>query len=318
MGAADAAIAAAGKEQKMTFPKTPNGDGDNAVDHFLTNVFFDAVKAKSSRGNERAFKGTLSKMMQALSEVVEHGSVILPAAKYLLETIRISNRVVSFVLDQTTHLGTGVLIGNSYVLTAAHLFFGEDGRLIDLRRLRRISVAIDTTLLGDVTAKVARRFADLSDFADPGVIDGVAQRDVRDLDYAIIEIDAEPGTDNVGAGEQRHWFTVPGAATAPILIAGSPLRIFQYIDTQELRVATGVLGHFTRYEERIEHRASTVSGASGAPLVNDEGQLLAIHVSGALSGVFPKANYALPIGRIAEQLDTLDPFGNTIRGALSG
>jgi hypothetical protein len=125
------------------------------------------------------------------------------------------------------------------------------------------------------------------------------------------------GYDDVGDGEQRGWFEIPSAETSPILANGLSLRVFQFLDAKELRVSTGVFRDFTTDGFRVAHTASTVDGASGSPLIGAQGEFLALHVSGALSGVLPRSNYALPASLIAASVDQPGANGKPIRSLFT-
>lgn len=241
--------------------------------------------------------------------VINPSSKILPVSVELQNAIHVANRVVRFILDGSTQYATGILVGPSQVLTAAHLFFTSTGEIIDPGR-------IECTTVG-----VGARFGNLSGspdecFIDPPVLKGVAQREVRANDFSIVKLDTSFGTDTVGDGETRGWFAIPSAAKAPALSEEMPVRVFQYVK-DELRIATGFLRTVAADGRRVPHTASTVSGASGAPLCTDDGTLVAMHVSGARSGVVPLSNYAIPLATIARAIETPDLTGVTARDRLS-
>ena len=267
-----------------------------------------------------AVKLLLSSLTDVISDIIIGGNPISPMPAYILDTVRISNRVVSFLLDGTTHFGTGILVGPAHVLTAAHLFFDEVGDLIDPSRTGRTTVAVDTTLLGDIMLKTQRTMIPLLEaphcHVDPEVIGISAQREVEKLDFAIVKLSKSIGNDGVGSNEQRSWFDIPTVETAPILAPDLPLRVFQFVDAKELRVSTGVFREFTSDGFRVAHTASTVDGSSGSFALNDRVQLLAMHVSGPLSGEVPRCNYALPVSRVAESIDLPGADGKTVRSKL--
>ena len=248
------------------------------------------------------------------------GHPIIPLARYLSETVKISNRIVSFVLEDRRHFGSGMLVGPSHVLTAAHLFFTEQGVLIDRNRLRRITAEVHTTLIGDVIVEGARSTAGLykpdSDkwIIDPITVGELAQRDVYDLDFAIVRLDKPLGDELVGAAP-RGWFEVPTAASAELLAPDVALQVFEFLDRERLLTSTGFVRGLERNGMRVLHTASTASSASGAPILSMGSGLIAMHLGGAFSGEVPPSNRALPIRRVAEVIDQ-SVGGATIRSLL--
>lgn len=287
--------------------------------HPIVRFALDSLSERKGLASDGALKLDLIQMLLRITDVIIGGSAILPAPQQLIETVRITNRVVSFVLDDKTHFGTGILVGPSHVLTAGHLFFESNGTLIDRARLSRITISADTTFLGNIVVQGSRRSTALYKpesagcFIDPEID---TPREMEKLDFAIVRIVDALGDDPVGNNEERGFFEIPAAAKAPVLSPDRPIRVFQYLDAKEVRISSGVLRDLSPDETRVAHTASTLDGASGAPLVEDDGQLLGIHVSGALSGVAPRSNYALPMARIATSIDTPNPKGITARQRL--
>jgi hypothetical protein len=249
-------------------------------------------------------------------------SPIVEAMKHLLDLANATNRVVSFVLDGTTHFATGILVGPRYVLTASHLFFERESRkLIDSTRLKRITAEVQTIMVGGALVSVGTNSShlyhpDTNDWlVDPPIKDGVAQRELFNLDFVIIKLDKLLGDDDIGDGK-RGWFQIPTADTAEVLTADLGFRIFQYLDRGPLLTSSGFVHQVNPDGMRVLHTASTAGSASGAPLQSDEGNLLGIHVSGCASNERPKFNRAIPIRRIAEIIDEPDANGKTIRDRL--
>jgi hypothetical protein len=249
------------------------------------------------------------------------GGPIVPVPRLLIRTAELSNRIVSFVLDREVHFGTGVLIGPDLVLTASHLFFEQEtGRLIDRARLKRITVEARTTLIDNILMPGPPRTANLYQpegdlwLLDPPLRDDVAQRDLLSLDFAIVRIDERFGDDHVGGANQtRKWFELPTADDAPVLSDDLIVHVFEFLDREELLTSVGQTRGIVDNGYRVLHTASTLGSGSGAPLVDSELNLLAIHIGGAVSGEVPRTNRALPIRRVAEIIDQPLPAGSSIR-----
>jgi hypothetical protein len=286
--------------------------------------FFDASDS-SKRTDLDLFVIALSitKVLFDLRGSMPGGSPILPVPDLITETARLSNRIVSFVLDDHTHFGTGVLVGPEHVLTAAHLFFEpETGRLIDRERQGRITVEVHTTLIDKIVVEGPRRKAHLYEphtdawLLDPGLKGDVAQRDVNALDFAIVRISERFGDDQVGGGDTRRWFPIPTAANAAVLADDLVLHVFEFLDRERLLTSIGLVRGVVENGMRVLHTASTLGSGSGAPIVNTHLNLVALHVGGPISGEVPRANRALPIRRVAEVIDRPLFGGVTIRSML--
>jgi hypothetical protein len=253
--------------------------------------------------------------------IVQSGSPITSVSQELLNTIRTSNRIVSFVLDGDTHFGTGFLVGPSAVLTAAHLFFDETGELID-RDPQRITAevhntgALDYVITGGDRTVVKLCHPCSKDWIIyPQVIETFHRGDVSTLDFAIVRLAAAIGDDNLG-NEKRGWFEIPTAHTAEVLAPETMIRVFEFLDRNELLTSSGFIRGVEKHATRFLHTASTEDSASGAPIVDDEFNLLGIHLGGPNTGEWPRSNRGLPIRRVAEIIDAPHYGGSTIRAQL--
>jgi hypothetical protein len=249
-------------------------------------------------------------------------SPIVEAPKHLLDLVNATNRIVSFILDDKTHFGTGILVGRRYVLTASHLFFErKTRRLIDSSRLKRITAEVQTTLMDTALMPGEPNSSPLYEpdtdqwLVDPPIKDGVAQRELFNLDFAIVRLVKALGDDDVGS-VTRSWFKIPTADGAELLTANLGFRILEFLDRGPLLTSSGFVQKVNPNGMRVQHTASTAGSASGAPLISDKGNLLGIHVSGCPSNELPKFNRAIPIRRIAEIIDEPDDNGKTIRDRL--
>lgn len=266
------------------------------------------------------FKGAET-VIEVLSTIGQSGPIV-PVPQHLIELTKIANRVVSFVLDGSVHFGTGMLVGPSCVLTAAHLFFDKHGKVIDPERLCRITIEAHTTQVGHSIVPGEVRKASLcrstcdSWSVDPIVEGGVAQRDVDDYDFAIVRLDTALGNDPIGNGK-RDWFKIPTVDEAEVLVTDLGVRLFQYLDRKELLTSSGYVRGVVDRGFRVLHTASTASSASGAAIVSDHDVLVAMHVSGSASNEYPKSNRGLPIRRVAEIIDAPGSSGDTIRKRLA-
>ena len=249
------------------------------------------------------------------------GGPIVPVPQFFADISRISNRTVSFLLDEV-HFGTGVLIGRQSVLTAAHLFFEADGRLIDRNRLNHISVELHTTHFAHVLAEGDIKRVKLAPIEndewliDPRMKGDVALRDVDYLDFAIVKLERAIGDDLIGLKETRGWCKVPKAEDAPLLARDLPLLVFEYVERKNLSLSAGFVRDVTDDRYRVLHTAATLDSSSGSGMFDLEGRLAAIHLGGSASGERPWSNRALPIRRVAETIDASYQGGPTIRASV--
>lgn len=283
--------------------------------------------AFSSRLTEMATRGELALGLQtrflllnALHEIFDiiFGSSIVRVPRQLIGTVKASNRTVSFILDGRVHYGTGILVSPCHVLTAAHLFLDETGRVIDSTRAGRTTVEAQTTYFGNIIMEGPRRGSELAtDWLLDPKLDGVgkATRDVKALDFAIVTLKERLGNDPVGNGITRDWVTVPTAGEAQLLSPNLALRIFQFLDREALFTSSGSVRKVNPDGMRVLHTASTLDSSSGSAIFDDEFNLVALHLGGAASGELPKSNRGLPVRRIAESIDEVRD-GTTVRAQL--
>lgn len=246
------------------------------------------------------------------------GSSVVRVPRQLIDIVKMSNRTVSFILDGRIHYATGILVSPRHVLTAAHVFLDEEGRLVDENRIQRTSVEAHTTYFDNIIMEGPRSLSNLDEawLLDPKLDStGKANRDVRLLDFAIITLKQPLGNDPVGNGELRQWVPIPKPAEAQVLSPNLSLRVFQFLDRDALFSSSGNVRRLNRNGLRVLHTASTLDSASGSAMVDDEFNLVALHLGGAASGEQPKSNRGLPIRRIAESIDEVRD-GTTVRSQL--
>ena len=246
---------------------------------------------------------------------------IFPVPRQIADLVRVSNRIVSLVLDGTIHIGNGILVGPSQVLTAAHLFFEQDGNIIEPRRPSRITVEAQTIYLGSMVMQGPPRSVRLASpdsggwAIEPEVVNGKAMREVRLLDFAIIKLAEDLGHETVGQ-DNRGWIQIPTERNAPVLSKDLPIRVLQFLDRGPLLTSSGVVREVLPDGSRMLHSASTEDSASGAAIEDDEFALIGMHLGGSASGEQPRSNRGLPIRRVAAVIDTVRSDGTTIRSKL--
>jgi len=248
---------------------------------------------------------------------VIQGSDIIPIPEYLEDLVVATNRVCRFSVGSSS-FGTGLLVGPSHVLTAAHLFFDDDGKLTDPARIERATADFVTTYAGNVVVNGELRSVRLKPIplfsADPIIKleSGIgtaasfwrAIRDVDHLDYAIIRLDDSDGDvadDLVGEQARRGAYQIPAIADCSICNPGLQVQALQFIDGGALRTAAGAITQSAQGGSRAHHTASTVDGSSGSPIFDVRLRLAAVHLGGSTNPAV-RENESLPLRRVAENL----------------
>ncbi|HEX7139692.1 MAG TPA: hypothetical protein VF219_17705, partial [Vicinamibacterales bacterium] len=144
----------------------------NAIHPALTHVLLGLAEGHKTT-SDTILKLKLSEAFVTISDIIIPGSKIMPAPGELQNGVRVANRVVSFILDDSIQYGTGILVGPSHVMTAAHLFFTSTGELIDPTRISRTTIAVETTLLGDIVFKSSPKSATIKGDPDHCFIEPV-------------------------------------------------------------------------------------------------------------------------------------------------
>jgi hypothetical protein len=216
---------------------------------------------------------------------------------------RAANHMCRILLDGRL-LGTGFLVGSDRVMTAGHLFFNEDGSLIDPNRAAHVTVQFDRIDIDD--GRVTRNGTAQSPLAEkwlvnPTVVNGKATREVIDLDYVIVRLARDLAGEQVGVVPRGHVEVPFSPDDVPLVREGVPVRILQHIDGGALRSSIGVVQSISTNGMRVGYTASTLDSASGSAVFDEEFRLLAIHVAG-FDENFPRQNQGLPIRRVIEDL----------------
>jgi V8-like Glu-specific endopeptidase len=210
--------------------------------------------------------------------------------------------VCRFVDSSGTVFGTGFLVSPEYVMTAAHVLFGEDGK--PRRAASDISVEFETVLIHPKVIVQTNTPAILLAAAwavDPVLINGVADREIASLDYAIVKLAKAAGDDLVEQpNTKRGWIEI--LKTPPYLNAELMLHLIQYVDRKSVNHSVGRVVALSADGMRVSYAASTLDGASGAPVLSDEFELAALHVTGFTSE--EQFNSGIPIRKIKASLDT--------------
>lgn len=236
----------------------------------------------------------------------------------------IEGRVCRIEYPAATARGTGFLIGPSTVLTNYHVVkavIDGDAAPADIALRFDFMVGHDGVSVrpGTVHRLAGNWLVDHSPYsARDFEVDPATEPAADELDYALLRLDAEPGTEPVG-GEtgdpqpaERGWIELPSEtydfAQQPALYivqhpAGAPMRVALDSDA-----VVGVNAGRTR----VRYTTTTEPGSSGSPCFGPDWQAVALHHSGDPKyglGQAPGFNQGIPLATIRALLED--------RGALA-
>lgn len=206
--------------------------------------------------------------------------------------------------------GTGFLVGPSAVLTNYHVVESlvkkergpEDFTCRFDLKVREDNSVVNKGTPVPVVGLLAHSEYDAADLAD-----GVALPDPQNLDYALLQLDGEPGNEPIGGvfiddkTPPRGWVSM--AAPSHAFAAHSPLFIVQHPDKRPMKLALdteailGLNGNATR----VRYRTNTEPGSSGSPCFSQNWDLVALHHSGDPNWV-PTWNEGIPISLVRQHI----------------
>lgn len=216
-------------------------------------------------------------------------------------------------IDGNQIQGTGFLIGPGLVLTNYHVVEDAISRKLAGAAIRvRFGYSVEAPTLveddgSDLTLAPAWLLAS-SPYAESDKTGAAPYPQSHELDYAVLQLAAEPGHDPVDIAAShtslRGWFRLQ-ACTSPVTL-NDPIRIFQHPLGEPIKIADGVVLKLPADKDcafRLRHSASTDYGSSGSPCLDSRYScLLALHHAGDPLSAFARYNQAIPIGLIAADL----------------
>ncbi|MEZ4712296.1 MAG: trypsin-like peptidase domain-containing protein [Caldilineaceae bacterium] len=248
-----------------------------------------------------------------LEKLINQANSYLDIAKWRTKLGEIETRVCRVEI-QGDAAGTGFLVGPRAVLTNYHVVKGiidGNGAPADVQvRFDYKRLSDGTTLSAGKVYAVdgANWLADYTiyDPVDLQPMPKVGAVDPTHLDYALLQIDGEPGGEPVGAtadpqAAPRGWIEIPEAEHD--FVANPALYIVQHPKGAPLKLAidseavTGLDANRTR----VYYRTNTEPGSSGSPCFDQNWDLVALHHSGDPNDI-PIANEGIPIRRVAEMI----------------
>ncbi len=236
----------------------------------------------------------------------------------------IEGRVCRVEYPAATARGTGFLIGPSTVLTNYHVVKAViDGDVAPADVVLRFDFKVGDDGVSVRTGTVHRLaggwLVDHSPYsARDFEVDPATEPGGDELDYALLRLDAEPGTEPVGGDTadprpaERGWIELPcdrydfAGRSALYIVqhpAGAPMRVALDSDA-----VVGVNAGRTR----VRYTTTTEPGSSGSPCFGPDWEAVALHHSGDPTyalGQAPGFNQGIPLATIRALLEQ--------RGALA-
>ncbi len=192
--------------------------------------------------------------------------------------------------------GTGVLVGPDLVLTSHHVV----ARALSGDRLTgHVTCRFDYRVGEDGVVHDGRAFDVAARVCGSGERNGSPAGADGGLDYALLRlVDAAAETSAITGGPRRG--TAPLRPSPPAALAESAV-IVQHPDARPLKIAFGNVTALAGDE--LTHTANTVTGSSGAPLMDNRLRVTALHRAGTGPDT-PQSNCAVQIAAIVAHART--------------
>jgi V8-like Glu-specific endopeptidase len=229
----------------------------------------------------------------------------------------IEGRVCRIEFPERVARGTGFLVGPSVVLTNCHVVEKlKNGSVAPAAAVLRFDykVADDsvTVQAGTIFRLAANWLADSSRYSQHDLqVNPSADPEPDELDYALLNVDGEPGNSPVGGPTSdpnpamRRWIEMP--AVDHDFAAQRSLYIVQHPDGHPMQVALdteAVIG-LNGNKTRVKYTTTTQPGSSGSPCFGPDWQWVALHHSGDpkyWQGQRPEYNQGIPVPAIRQLL----------------
>ena len=194
--------------------------------------------------------------------------------------------------------GTGFLIGPDYALTNFHVV---QDVIANMPRAAEVVCRFDFQAGGaDASPAASKLDAEgilaYSPYSESD-LSASAEAEPDKLDYAVLKL-AGPVASGRGNG-QRGWFKL--TADSPVLTLRDFIVIPQHAEAQTLRIAWGSVVAFPGVGNRLRYDTTTKPGASGAPCLTADLDLVGLHHA-ADAERNPAYNQAVPLWLIARDL----------------
>jgi hypothetical protein len=224
---------------------------------------------------------------------------------------------IAYRMHEGTVFGTGFLVSPSRVMTNNHVV----QPIVDKRAqptdvmltfdYRRATQGVEAN--AGLTCRLATEW--LVDSSPHSPLDDNPNADPDEarpddqLDYALLQLEGEPGSKPIGSNAEpgapeRGWIRI--SQEMPIPHPATTLFILQHPGSDPIKIAYGAVIGPNANRTRLRYRASTDKGSSGAPCFNSKLELAAIHHAGdpnfdALHN--PEFNQGIPISAVLNLLE---------------
>ncbi|HEU4766746.1 MAG TPA: serine protease, partial [Pyrinomonadaceae bacterium] len=231
----------------------------------------------------------------ALQREVRNTNTLLDIAQWRQRLFEVEQQVCRVEIKSSERMiyGTGFLVGPGAVLTNHHVMKPVIDKQVPAEKVSfrfdyKIMEDGDTINSGSVYRLAKKNW--LIDESEHSPLDETADTngavpEATELDYALVQLDAEPGKLPVGANAspqapKRKWITLSDKkydfpVDAALYIVqhpqGEPLKMC--LDTEAI-IETNSNG------TRVRYKTNTEPGSSGSPCFNRDWELVALHHAG--------------------------------------
>jgi hypothetical protein len=260
----------------------------------------------------------------ALERLINEESVSFDVVRWRTLLGQIETQVcrIEIRIPGGTVYGTGFLLSPSAILTNYHVMEDVIKQNISARdvllRFDYKRLADGTTLNAGTIYRLADRnwLIDYSKYSPMDVmINAPDTPQLDELDYALLRVEGEPGSEPVGGGQAdsgaavRNWIKIP--VDPYEFRPNTPLYIMQHPEGSPLQLAldTNSVIEINPNRTRVRYRTNTEGGSSGSPCFDKDWELVALHHSGDPNFAAlhkPQYNEGIPITTIATLLQQRD------------
>lgn len=230
-----------------------------------------------------------------------------PAA--VLERLPVLQGQVCFVELPGGNGGTGFLVGKDLVLTNQHVIAPIVAGSVAWQAVTcrfDYRQAVDGTPVTRETKVALDPAKWLEDSRPPSASDSdpaLGEPGAEEFDYALVRLADPVGELPIGGAtgdplaKPRGW--IDAGPAAPAVVQGNQLFMLQHPAGEPLRLSIGSVEAFNAGGTRLRHTANSKKGSSGAPCLNADLQLVALHHAHD-PAYPPQWNQAVPFGLIQQ------------------